>query len=251
MTGFTPAILASLTRMGPDDHRPQQRRHRARQRRECLSGRTRSSLFESPFIKEICILGINGNGGAAGGGILHAIVVPDMDEFRRRGQTAIMEMIRFEIENLSKQVPSYYRIHSLAIRNEPLPRTVTRKLKRFEIQQEEIERRKAKEAGIEHPSSPREDDERFKSRVGVVIAELVREAKPDIRISGSFNEYRTRFGVRLPRSSRVAWPGRSASWNACGRAASHPHFHVGRAYRRVRGGVGFRSGHRPFVERNY
>ena len=45
-----------------------------------------------------------------------------------------MEMIRFDIENLSKQLPSYYRIHSLAVRNEPLPRTVTRKLKRFEIQ---------------------------------------------------------------------------------------------------------------------
>src|SRR3989454_10293277 len=51
----------------------------------------------SPFIKEICILGISEDGATPGGGILHAIVVPDLDEFRRRGQTAIAEMIRFQI----------------------------------------------------------------------------------------------------------------------------------------------------------
>jgi long-chain acyl-CoA synthetase len=132
---------------------------------------------KSPFIKEICVLGISEDG-AGRGGVLHAIVVPDMDEFRQRGQTAIMEMIRFEIENLSKQVPSYYRIHSLAIRNEPLPRTVTRKLKRFEIQQEEAERKKVREAQKDSGVA-REDDPVFRSRAGAVIAELVREAKSD------------------------------------------------------------------------
>jgi long-chain acyl-CoA synthetase len=70
----------------------------------------------SPFIKDICILGISEDGGASGGGTLEAIVVPDMDEFKQRGQTGLTETIRFEIENLSRQVPSYYRIHSLAIR---------------------------------------------------------------------------------------------------------------------------------------
>jgi long-chain acyl-CoA synthetase len=136
---------------------------------------------KSPFIKEICILGIAEDGATAGGGILHAIVVPDMDEFKRRGQTAIMEMIRFEIENLSKQVPSYYRVHSLAIRNEPLQRTVTRKLKRFEIQQEETERRKKKKQDRREHGTQRqqEDHERFRSRAGKVIAALIRESKPE------------------------------------------------------------------------
>src|SRR5437773_9229739 len=97
---------------------------------------------QSPYIKELCILGLTESAAE----ILHAIVVPEMDEFRRRGQTAIMEMIRFQIENLSRQVPSFYRIHSISIRNEPLPRTVTRKLKRFEIQKEEADRRKTRAA---------------------------------------------------------------------------------------------------------
>src|SRR5438094_3238826 len=118
----------------------------------------------SPFIKEICIIGTSEDAGSPGAETLHAITVPDMDEFRRRGQTAITEMIRFEIENLSKQVPSYYRLHSLSVRNEPLPRTVTRKLKRFEIQREEAERRKSKMEAAK--AAPAEDHPRFRERVG-------------------------------------------------------------------------------------
>ncbi|HYR44974.1 MAG TPA: AMP-binding protein [Terriglobia bacterium] len=133
---------------------------------------------QSPFIKEICILGIAGDMHGSSGEVLHAIVVPDMDEFRRRGQTAIMEMIRFAIENLSKQVPSYYRIHSLSVRNEPFPRTVTRKLKRFEIQEEESERRKSRAERSQE--APGKDHPRFREKVGTVLAELIREAKPDV-----------------------------------------------------------------------
>jgi long-chain acyl-CoA synthetase len=128
---------------------------------------------QSPFIKELCILGIAASGGEA----LHAIVVPDMEEFRRRGQTAIMEMIRFQIENLSKQLPPFYRIHSLSICNEPLPRTVTRKLKRFEIEREESERRKA--PGAQAKGAPKEDHPRLKQGAGTVLSSLIHEAKPD------------------------------------------------------------------------
>jgi long-chain acyl-CoA synthetase len=129
---------------------------------------------KSAYIKELCVCGIEDQTDHLGE-TLHAIVVPDMDEFRKRGQTAITEMIRFEMENLSKQLPSYQRVHSLAIRNEPLPRTVTRKLKRFEIQEEESARSQAKPG----PAGPGHDHERFKGGAGAIIAELVREAKPD------------------------------------------------------------------------
>src|SRR3989454_727620 len=133
---------------------------------------------QSPFIKEICIVGIPEDDHAPAGEVLHAIVVPEMDEFRRRGQTAIMEMIRFDIENLSKQVPTYYRIHSLSVRNEPFARTVTRKLKRFEIQTEELERRKMR---ADQPAQPAgEDHPRFKEKVGATVAKLVRETKPEV-----------------------------------------------------------------------
>jgi long-chain acyl-CoA synthetase len=54
-------------------------------------------------------------------------------------------------------------------------------LKRFEIQQEEMERRKAKDTRGERPGQPPgEDHSRFRSGAGAVIAELVRESKSDV-----------------------------------------------------------------------
>jgi long-chain acyl-CoA synthetase len=125
---------------------------------------------QSPWIKEICVLGVSESEGER----LHAVVVPDMEEFRRRGLSSISENVQFDLESLSKQLPSYYRILSFSIRHEPLPRTVTRKLQRFEIQRQEAEQNNSsvrREAAAEHP--------RFKEGAGAVVAQLVRQAKPD------------------------------------------------------------------------
>jgi long-chain acyl-CoA synthetase len=129
---------------------------------------------QSVWIKELCVLGIS----EAEGERLHAVVVPDMEEFRRRSQTTIAENIQVDIENLSKQLPSYYRILSFSIRNEPFPRTVTRKLQRFEIQREEEARQKAKQNAAARRDAPAEH-ERFKEGAGAVVAQLVRQRKPD------------------------------------------------------------------------
>ena len=129
---------------------------------------------QSPYIKELCVLGVPDDSGGPEGEKLHAVVVPDMDEFRNRGQTNITELVQLDLENLSRQLPSYFRILSFSVRNEALPRTVTRKLRRFEIQQEEAERKTAKvrrAAQVEHA--------RFKDGAGAVVARLVRGAKPD------------------------------------------------------------------------
>jgi long-chain acyl-CoA synthetase len=129
---------------------------------------------QSAWIKELCVVGISETGGER----LHAVVVPDMEEFRRRSQTTIVENIQVDIENLSRQLPSYYRILSFSICNEPFPRTVTRKLQRFEIQRAEEARQKAKQN-----SGPRSDviadHPRFGDGTGAVVAQLVRERKPD------------------------------------------------------------------------
>lgn len=128
----------------------------------------------SPYIKELCVLGVSAGADAPEGETLHAIVVPDMDEFRGRGQSAITDMIRFDMENLSKDLPSYQRVLSFSIRNEPLPRTVTRKLKRFEIQDEVKAREEARKSGVTN-----EDHPRFQSGIGRIVATLIHKAKPD------------------------------------------------------------------------
>jgi long-chain acyl-CoA synthetase len=101
--------------------------------------------------------------------------VPDLDEFRKRSQNIIGDMIRYELENRSRELASFMRVHSMSIRNEPLPRTVTRKLKRFEICEEEIRGARSDRSG-----GRGEDDPALRSGAGLVVARAIHAAKPDI-----------------------------------------------------------------------
>ena len=88
----------------------------------------------SPWIKEICVMGLQSAPGEPFSERLHAVVVPDMDVLREKKIVNMKEVIRFDIEGLSAQLPSTKRILSYDIWQTDLPRTSTRKLKRFEIQ---------------------------------------------------------------------------------------------------------------------
>lgn len=89
--------------------------------------------LKSPYIKEICVMGLEGRPGEVTADRLHAVVVPNFDVLKQRKITNAKEVIRFDIENLSAQLASTKRIGSYEIWQEDLPRTTTRKLKRFEI----------------------------------------------------------------------------------------------------------------------
>ncbi len=89
--------------------------------------------LQSPYIREICVLGLARPDEPAAER-LHAVVVPDFDVLRERKVLNAREILRFEIESLSIRLPSHKRILSYDIWTEELPRTTTRKLKRFEIE---------------------------------------------------------------------------------------------------------------------
>ncbi len=89
--------------------------------------------LKSPFIKEIAVMGLEGKPGA-GGDRLYAVVVPNFDVLRQRKIVNAKEAIRFDIESLSHQIASTKRIGSYEIWQDDLPRTSTRKIKRFEIE---------------------------------------------------------------------------------------------------------------------
>ncbi|MCL4523483.1 MAG: 1-acyl-sn-glycerol-3-phosphate acyltransferase, partial [Acidobacteria bacterium] len=90
--------------------------------------------LQSPCIKEICVLGLARPGEPAAER-LHAVVVPNFDVLRQRKIVNAREVLRYEIESLSVQLPAMKRVLSYDIWNEDLPRTTTRKLKRFQIQE--------------------------------------------------------------------------------------------------------------------
>ncbi len=88
----------------------------------------------SPFIKEICVMALESRPGDPASEHLHAVIVPNFDAFRQRKIVNAKEVIRYDIEGLSTKLPSTKRIVSYEIWQDDLPRTTTRKLKRFEIE---------------------------------------------------------------------------------------------------------------------
>jgi long-chain acyl-CoA synthetase len=87
--------------------------------------------LQSPFIKEICVMGMEGT---AGSEKLYAVIVPNFEVLRQRKVVNAKEVIRFDVEGLSAKLASTKRISGYEIWQEDLPRTTTRKIKRFEIE---------------------------------------------------------------------------------------------------------------------
>jgi long-chain acyl-CoA synthetase len=89
--------------------------------------------LKSPYIKELAVMGLEGKPGE-GGDRLHAVIVPNFDVLRQKKIVNAKEAIRFDIESLSQQIASTKRIGGYEIWQDDLPRTTTRKIKRFEVE---------------------------------------------------------------------------------------------------------------------
>lgn len=112
---------------------------------------------QSPYIKELCVLGLAEFGEPAAER-LHAIIVPDLDVMRERKVLNMREVLRFEVENLSVHLPSHKRILGYEIWMEQLPRTTTNKLKRFEIERRAREGSTAGASTAAEPEPETEED---------------------------------------------------------------------------------------------
>lgn len=90
--------------------------------------------LQAQYVKEICVMALEGRAGDPTSEHLHAVVVPNFELLRERKIVNAKEAIRFEIEALSHKIASTKRLGSYDVWQEDLPRTTTRKLKRFEIE---------------------------------------------------------------------------------------------------------------------
>ncbi|OGX19458.1 MAG: hypothetical protein A3K54_04970 [Omnitrophica WOR_2 bacterium RBG_13_44_8] len=88
---------------------------------------------KSPYIKEICILAKREEKFGQPVESLYAVVVPHLEYFRQRNETDIQGKIRWELENLGKNIPSYKHIMGLSVTKEELPRTALKKIKRYQV----------------------------------------------------------------------------------------------------------------------
>jgi long-chain acyl-CoA synthetase len=91
--------------------------------------------LKSPYIEEICLIPqASDRAGAAVEGLL-ALVLPDLDYFRAQGMTNVFETIRWDMENVGRDLPPYKRPTGLVIVKEGFPRTRLSKIQRHLVQQ--------------------------------------------------------------------------------------------------------------------
>jgi long-chain acyl-CoA synthetase len=142
--------------------------------------------LKSPYIAEIAVIGLEGRPGEDR---LHAVVVPNFEVLKQRKIVNAKQVIRFDIEGLSAQLASTKRIGSYEIWQEGLPRTTTRKLKRFEIEKrvrtKQTEGRSGDaEVGSERPLSAEEAawlEQSEVQRALKILREAARIKPPAIR----------------------------------------------------------------------
>jgi long-chain acyl-CoA synthetase len=144
-----------------------------------------AQYLKSPFIKEICVLGLEGGPGDPMGDRLYAVVVPNFEVLKERKIVNAKEVIRFDIESLSSKLASTKRIASYEIWQEELPRTTTRKIKRFEVEKKvRAGKGDAPDIGAEKALSAEEaawlEDAKVQRAVSV-IKEASRNAPAQIR----------------------------------------------------------------------
>ncbi|HEV7701772.1 MAG TPA: AMP-binding protein [Pyrinomonadaceae bacterium] len=93
--------------------------------------------LKCPLVAELAIIGVEDESEArAGAEKLAAVVVPDFDYLKREKIANSKEAIRHALDNLGRELPEYQRVRDYMIRAEPLPRTATNKIKRFQLKKE-------------------------------------------------------------------------------------------------------------------
>ena len=89
-------------------------------------------------VKESCVLGVKVREGVRRGmEEVWAIVVPDYEFFKKRVELSFIEQhIKEEIMKLNQKLAEYKRIAQVKIRSIELPKTTTRKVRRFQVRRE-------------------------------------------------------------------------------------------------------------------
>ena len=93
--------------------------------------------LKTPLVEEMAVIGVrDDNAQHSGAEKLAAIVVPDFAYLKQSKVANSKEAIRYALDNLGRDLPEYQRVRDYIIRAEPLPRTGSRKIKRFELKKE-------------------------------------------------------------------------------------------------------------------
>ncbi len=131
---------------------------------------------KTPFVKEICVLGVAREKGAGTQDYLYAVVVPDFEFFKERGEINIYSVIKSRFEDISKNLPSHKHIMGFVVTNKFLPRTVLGKLKRYEVEKIYIADILKRKLSPERESLSPDDERITRSEVGKKVIGYLRQS---------------------------------------------------------------------------
>lgn len=143
------------------------------------------NYLKTPLVAELAVLGVKDESiGVVGAEKLIAVVVPDFDYLKQAKIANSYEAIRFELDNLGRELPEYQRVRDYIVRSEPLPRTATRKIKRFELLKEiesgALQKSQTHSEKIWTLSS--EDNLTLASPAGKALIIAIKQNKPDTEL---------------------------------------------------------------------
>ena len=124
-------------------------------------------FLKNEYIKEIAVIGVPMELGKKAEGIF-AFVVPNQEALQKNSIPNPDEFILNLSIELSEQLPTWCRIANFHIQNDPLPRTTTRKVKKFQLKNQVLEQMK-KTGRLEHAGAGGESDPLLKSPMGKIL----------------------------------------------------------------------------------
>lgn len=169
---------------------------------------------KSTIIKEICVMGLT-RPDEPTSERLHAVVVLDDEVLKARKVVNAGELLRFEMESAGAGLPAHKRVLGYDVWFEPLPRTTTGKLKRFQIQKLLQARDVARQEEAVRPLSTEEQEWFDDPHVAEAATLVGQRVKPGTTLRPEANleldlgldsmervelltELEQRFGVKVP-----------------------------------------------------
>jgi long-chain acyl-CoA synthetase len=131
---------------------------------------------KSTVIREICVMGVT-RPDEPTTERLHAVVVLDQDVLKARKIANAGDLLRFEMEGLGAGLPAHKRVLGYDVWFEPLPRTTTGKLRRFEIQRRLKAQAAAKHVEASAPTSAADQEWLDDAHVAAAMALVARRVK--------------------------------------------------------------------------
>jgi long-chain acyl-CoA synthetase len=112
---------------------------------------------------------------------LGAVVVPNFDYLKTRNIANAREWVIWELENLGRELPEYQRVHDFILRAEPLPRTSTRKVRRFELKDRiESARKLSGPVAAKEEVLSATEQALMDSPAGQAVVLAIKQQKPDV-----------------------------------------------------------------------